>query len=114
MLVWDFGDCFLMTHLSKLGPNPQLDIWLYLLCFCGFFFFWKPAFKLTWDLHGKVLFLLLYQIRPTNFLVDGMFYKSVLFWRWVRKGSALVYDGNSVSVVALEQTPFLHNGIQGV
>lgn len=41
MLVWDFGDCFLMTHLSKLGPNPQLDIWLYLLCFCGFFFFFE-------------------------------------------------------------------------
>lgn len=114
MLVWDFGDCFLMTHLSKLGPNPQLDIWLYLLCFCGFFFFLKTSFQVNLGFTWESAFSFPYQIRPTNFLVDGMFYKSVLFWRWVRKGSALVYDGNSVSVVALEQTPFLHNGIQGV
>lgn len=69
----------------KVGAKPTIRY----LIVCILFFFLKPAFKLTWDLHGKVLFLLLHQIRPTNFLVDGMFYKLVLFRRQGQEGVSL-------------------------
>lgn len=65
--------CF--NDKSHKGPNPQLDIWVDRL------YFLKASFQVNLDLHGKGVFLLCYQVRPTNFLVNGLFYKLVHFAR---------------------------------